>query len=148
MSTGKYNAALSIFFVSYSAFEPLTNILLKRLRPSVFIPIIMYVFLRIICINLTKQDHLGNLYDIHGLLYQLVWSNGCACKDTFLHLNSHLISFSGSSVLLKLVSSPELITTSPAGTSVKNLASELRSSFLPLPYLDLSVAFSQQQSKI
>jgi hypothetical protein len=50
--------------------------------------------------------------------------------------------------LLKLVSSLELITTSPAGTSVKNLVSELRSSFLPLPYLDLSVVFSQQQLKI
>lgn len=41
LSTGKYNAALSIFFVSYSVFEPLTNILLKRLRPAIFIPIIM-----------------------------------------------------------------------------------------------------------
>ena len=41
MTPGQYNAALSIFFVSYALFEPLTNILLKRLRPSVFIPIIM-----------------------------------------------------------------------------------------------------------
>ncbi|RDW64706.1 MFS general substrate transporter-54 [Coleophoma cylindrospora] len=41
MSTGKYNATLSIFFVSYAVFEPLTNVLLKRLRPSIFIPIIM-----------------------------------------------------------------------------------------------------------
>ncbi|CZT08532.1 related to allantoate permease [Rhynchosporium graminicola] len=44
MSTGRYNATLSIFFVSYSVFEPLTNILLKKLRPSVFIPIIMVVW--------------------------------------------------------------------------------------------------------
>jgi len=43
MSTGKYNAALSIFFVSYAVFEPLTNIALKRFRPSIFIPLIMYV---------------------------------------------------------------------------------------------------------
>jgi len=50
--------------------------------------------------------------------------------------------------LLKLVSSLELITISPAGTSVKNLVSELRSSFLPLPYLDLSVAFWPPQLKI
>jgi len=42
LTTGSYNAALSIFFVSYSVFEPLTNVALKRLRPSVFIPIIMY----------------------------------------------------------------------------------------------------------
>jgi hypothetical protein len=43
MSTGKYNACLTIFFVSYALIEPLTNILLKRLKPSIFIPIIMYV---------------------------------------------------------------------------------------------------------
>lgn len=41
LSTSKYNATLTIFFVSYAVFEPLTNILLKRLRPSIFIPIIM-----------------------------------------------------------------------------------------------------------
>ncbi|KAF4627983.1 hypothetical protein G7Y89_g10171 [Cudoniella acicularis] len=44
MSTGKYNAALSIFFVSYALFEPLANVLLKRMRPSIFIPIIMYEY--------------------------------------------------------------------------------------------------------
>ncbi|KAH8815432.1 major facilitator superfamily domain-containing protein [Xylogone sp. PMI_703] len=44
MSTGKYNAALSIFFVSYSVFEPLTNVLLKRMRPSIFIPLIIIVW--------------------------------------------------------------------------------------------------------
>ncbi|KAL4779566.1 major facilitator superfamily domain-containing protein [Aspergillus varians] len=44
MSDSQYNAALTIFFVSYSVFEPLTNILLKRLRPSVFIPIIMVLW--------------------------------------------------------------------------------------------------------
>ncbi|KAL8777120.1 MAG: hypothetical protein Q9213_008001 [Squamulea squamosa] len=41
---GQYNAALSIFFVSYSLAEPLTNILLKRLRPSIFIPLIMLLW--------------------------------------------------------------------------------------------------------
>lgn len=41
MANGQYNAALSLFFVSYAGFEPLTNILLKRLRPSIFLPIIM-----------------------------------------------------------------------------------------------------------
>ncbi|TGO52086.1 hypothetical protein BCON_0148g00310 [Botryotinia convoluta] len=44
MSTGRYNAALSMFFISYSIFEPLTNVLLKRLRPSIFIPIIMTIW--------------------------------------------------------------------------------------------------------
>ncbi|KAK8180316.1 major facilitator superfamily domain-containing protein [Phyllosticta capitalensis] len=44
MTAGQYNASLSIFFVSYALFEPLTNILLKRLRPSVFLPIIMVLW--------------------------------------------------------------------------------------------------------
>lgn len=44
MTSGQYNAALSIFFVSYSLAEPLTNILLKRLRPCIFIPSIMTVW--------------------------------------------------------------------------------------------------------
>ena len=33
MTNGQYNAALSVFFVTYSLFEPVTQILLKRLRP-------------------------------------------------------------------------------------------------------------------
>jgi hypothetical protein len=41
LSSPSYNLTLTIFFISYAVFEPLTNILLKKLRPSVFIPIIM-----------------------------------------------------------------------------------------------------------
>ncbi|KAI4160580.1 MAG: hypothetical protein LQ342_005601 [Letrouitia transgressa] len=44
ITSGQYNAALSVFFVSYSLAEPLTNVLLKRLRPSVFIPVIMILW--------------------------------------------------------------------------------------------------------
>ncbi|KAI9842448.1 MAG: hypothetical protein M1837_007117 [Sclerophora amabilis] len=43
-SDGQYSAVLSIFFVSYSLAEPLTNVLLKRLRPSIFIPAIMILW--------------------------------------------------------------------------------------------------------
>lgn len=39
--TSQYNSSLTIFFVSYAVFEPLTNVLLKRMRPSRFIPLIM-----------------------------------------------------------------------------------------------------------
>ncbi|KAK4459420.1 major facilitator superfamily domain-containing protein [Cladorrhinum samala] len=41
LSPQSYNATLTIFFVSYAIFEPVTNILLKKYRPSVFIPIII-----------------------------------------------------------------------------------------------------------
>ncbi|KAI4141577.1 MAG: hypothetical protein L6R39_005277 [Caloplaca ligustica] len=44
ITPGQYNAALSVFFVSYSLAEPVTNVLLKRLRPSVFIPAIMILW--------------------------------------------------------------------------------------------------------
>ncbi|KAK6344077.1 hypothetical protein TWF696_007724 [Orbilia brochopaga] len=44
MSSGKYNAALSIFFVSYSLFEPVSNVLLKKLRPKVWFTTIMILW--------------------------------------------------------------------------------------------------------
>lgn len=36
MVTGDYNMALTIFFISYALFEPITNGLLKRLTPRIF----------------------------------------------------------------------------------------------------------------
>lgn len=81
LSDGQYNAALAIFFVSYSIFEPLTNILLKKHRPSVFIPVTMYVrdyqqHVISFLYTLTRQDVLGNLHDPHGICVQLEWTNG------------------------------------------------------------------------
>lgn len=43
MSTTGYNLTLTVFFIAYAAFEALANILIKRYRPSVVLPIIMYV---------------------------------------------------------------------------------------------------------
>lgn len=37
----RFNSTLTIFFVSYALFEALCNFLLKKLRPSIFIPSIM-----------------------------------------------------------------------------------------------------------
>jgi hypothetical protein len=44
MSNGQYNAALTIFFVSYSVFEPITNVILRWTRPSISIPTIMVLW--------------------------------------------------------------------------------------------------------
>ncbi|OGM44914.1 MFS transporter [Aspergillus bombycis] len=44
MTDGQYNASLTIFFISYSIFEPLTNVLLKRTLPSIFIPTIIVLW--------------------------------------------------------------------------------------------------------
>ncbi|EEH35030.2 hypothetical protein PAAG_06077 [Paracoccidioides lutzii Pb01] len=42
LTDSQYNATLTIFFVSYSVLEPITNVLLKKMRPSFFIPLIMF----------------------------------------------------------------------------------------------------------
>ncbi|KAI5819416.1 major facilitator superfamily domain-containing protein [Pyronema omphalodes] len=44
MTQGQYNACLTIFFVSYSVFEPLSNMLLKLMRPRIYIPVIMVIW--------------------------------------------------------------------------------------------------------
>lgn len=44
MSNNQYNSSLTIFFVSYSVFEPLTNVLLKRTKPKIFISGIIIVW--------------------------------------------------------------------------------------------------------
>jgi hypothetical protein len=80
MSTGRYNACLSIFFVSYALFEPLTNVLLKRLKPSIFIPIVMYVPSRSPLpisgkLTLTQGD-LGRVHAGDGICGKLVRFNG------------------------------------------------------------------------
>ncbi|KEF52881.1 uncharacterized protein A1O9_11299 [Exophiala aquamarina CBS 119918] len=44
MTNGQWNASLAIFFVSYSVFEPASNVLLKWFRPSRYIPVIMVLW--------------------------------------------------------------------------------------------------------
>jgi MFS family permease len=44
ISDTQYNIGLTVFFISYALLEPLTNILLKKLRPSIFLPIIMTIW--------------------------------------------------------------------------------------------------------
>ncbi|KAM3414931.1 hypothetical protein BST61_g10071 [Cercospora zeina] len=57
MTQGQCQACLSIFFVSYSLFEPLANILLEKFRPSVFLTGTMILW--------------GHLYGLHGPRAQL-----------------------------------------------------------------------------
>lgn len=53
-SGSQYNTALSLFFISYSLFEPGTNVLLKRLRPSVFLPVTILIWgVCMTCMGLT-----------------------------------------------------------------------------------------------
>ncbi|KAI3328862.1 MFS general substrate transporter [Xylariaceae sp. AK1471] len=82
LSTGQYNATLTIFFVSYSIFEPLTNVLLKRLRPSIFIPIIMFFWG-------ASMTGMGFTYNYSGLLAAR-WFLGLAEAGLFPGVNYYL----------------------------------------------------------
>ncbi|KAI0389354.1 MFS general substrate transporter [Xylariaceae sp. FL0594] len=82
LSTGQYNLTLTIFFISYSVFEPLTNVLLKRLKPSIFIPIIM-VFWG------ASMTGMGFCYNYSGLLAAR-WFLGLAEAGLFPGVNYYL----------------------------------------------------------
>jgi MFS family permease len=41
MTDMQYNIGLAVFFIPYSLVEPLTNVLLKRLRPKIFLTLII-----------------------------------------------------------------------------------------------------------
>ncbi|KAL8758229.1 MAG: hypothetical protein Q9199_001639 [Rusavskia elegans] len=79
---GQYNAALSLFFVSYSLSEPLTNVLLKRLRPSIFIPAIMVLWG--ICMTT-----MGLVHNFQGLMAARFWL-GLAEAGLFPGINYYL----------------------------------------------------------
>ncbi|KAI1818417.1 MFS general substrate transporter [Poronia punctata] len=82
LSLGEYNITLTIFFISYSVFEPLTNVLLKRLRPSIFIPIIMFFWG-------ASMTGMGFCYNYSGLLAAR-WFLGLAEAGLFPGVNYYL----------------------------------------------------------
>lgn len=82
MTNGQYNATLSIFFVSYSIFEPLTNVLLKKMRPSVFLPLIMILWG--ICMTT-----MGLVHNYEGLMTAR-WFLGMAEAGLFPGVNYYL----------------------------------------------------------
>lgn len=53
MSNNQYNNTLTIFFISYSLTEPLTQVLLKKFRPSIFLPVTMILW------GICEQIHLS-----------------------------------------------------------------------------------------
>ncbi|KAK5001666.1 hypothetical protein LTR28_012395, partial [Elasticomyces elasticus] len=82
LTNGQYNACLSIFFVSYAGFEPLTNVLLKRMRPSIFLPLIMLLW----GIVMTTM---GLVHDFSGLAAAR-WFLGVAEAGLFPGVNYYL----------------------------------------------------------
>lgn len=50
MDTTHYNLTLTVFFIAYAVFEALANIMLKRFKPSIFLPITMYA-IHMLCLR-------------------------------------------------------------------------------------------------
>ncbi|KAF2644252.1 MFS general substrate transporter [Massarina eburnea CBS 473.64] len=82
LTDGQYNATLTIFFISYSLFEPLTNILLKKMRPSIFLPLIMLLWG--ICMTT-----MGLVHNFSGLMAARWWL-GVAEAGLFPGVNYYL----------------------------------------------------------
>ncbi|KAI0898167.1 MFS general substrate transporter [Annulohypoxylon nitens] len=61
MSSDQYNMCLTVFFFTYGVFEVPSNLLLKRLRPSRWIPLIMVVWGAVMTL-------MGIVRDFRGLL--------------------------------------------------------------------------------
>lgn len=82
MTASQYNLTLTIFFISYSVFEPVTQVLLKRFRPSIFIPTIMALW----GIVMTTM---GLVHNFSGLMAAR-WFLGLAEAGLFPGVNYYL----------------------------------------------------------
>lgn len=58
MSNNQYNNSLTVFFVTYALAEPVTQVLLKRLKPSRFLPVIMILWS--ICMTTMVRGSIGD----------------------------------------------------------------------------------------
>lgn len=56
LTSNQYSIALVVFFVTYVAFEPPSNMLLVRLKPSIYLPIIMTIWGGLTCVMAAIQD--------------------------------------------------------------------------------------------
>lgn len=56
LSSNQYSIALVVFFVTYVAFEPPSNMLLVRLKPSIYLPVIMTTWGALTCVMAVIQD--------------------------------------------------------------------------------------------
>lgn len=56
MTNNQYNNCLTVFFVTYSLFEPATQVMLKYFRPSIFLPITMFLWgVCMVCMGLVHN---------------------------------------------------------------------------------------------
>lgn len=56
LTSNQYSIALVVFFVTYVVFEPPSNMLLVRLKPSIYLPIIMIIWGGLTCVMAVIHD--------------------------------------------------------------------------------------------
>lgn len=56
LTSNQYSIALVVFFVTYVAFEPASNMLLVRLKPSIYLPVIMTIWGALTCVMAVIKD--------------------------------------------------------------------------------------------
>jgi MFS family permease len=56
LSSNQYSIALVVFFVTYVVFEPPSNMLLVRFKPSIYLPAIMVIWGGLTCVMAVIQD--------------------------------------------------------------------------------------------
>ena len=61
LTGGQYNWTLTVFFFTYAAFEVPSNLLLKRLRPSIWLPLIMVAWGIVMTLMGIVQSYTGLL---------------------------------------------------------------------------------------
>jgi MFS family permease len=56
LTSNQYSIALVVFFVTYVAFEPPSNMLLVRFKPSIYLPVIMSIWGALTCVMAVIHD--------------------------------------------------------------------------------------------
>ena len=124
-----YNNALTIFFISYAGFEPLTNIAIKKWSPRVFFTAIILAWGIIMTL-------MGVVHNKAGLL-ACRWFLGIAEAGLFPGVNYYL----SYDFPPPIIGTRHANNDAAAGTSVKNSDSVLLSSS-PLPHLQARLVVS------
>jgi hypothetical protein len=106
-NTLQYNTAVTIFFVPYTLLEVPSNIILKKMRPSYWMAILMF------CWG-TVMTLMGVVSSYHGLLAGRFFLGVTEVRTLPKLMRLYHTK------LYRLVSSPQQPSSSPSGTAASN----------------------------
>ncbi|KAJ3484973.1 hypothetical protein NLI96_g5276 [Meripilus lineatus] len=92
LTGNRYNIALTMYFIPYCLFECPANLVLKKFRPSRWLPGITVrtsTGLLVSLLNLWTSGHLGDHNDAHGLRQKVVQEVSCCLRDLVSRFDSY-----------------------------------------------------------